>query len=77
VTFLLVFVPLAHSLSGMQVDALALVQAIERYLMERGYSKTRPEGEADQPGIISDDGDSEDELDDSLVRRVSCDHLNV
>ncbi|XP_037089521.1 E3 ubiquitin-protein ligase TRIP12-like [Pollicipes pollicipes] len=44
-----------------KVDPLAPVEAIERYLVIRGYG--RP-----QPGRWSDDSDSDDDVDDALVR---------
>lgn len=46
-----------------KIDPLALVQAIERYLMVRGYGRIR-----DAESMISDDDNSEDDIDDTLVR---------
>uniref|UniRef100_A0A7N6FBQ8 E3 ubiquitin-protein ligase n=1 Tax=Anabas testudineus TaxID=64144 RepID=A0A7N6FBQ8_ANATE len=48
-----------------KIDPLALVQAIERYLVVRGYGRIREEDED------SDDDGSDDEIDESLV----CDDL--
>lgn len=45
-----------------KIDPLALVQAIERYLMVRGYGRIR-----DAESMISDDDNSEDDIDDTLV----------
>uniref|UniRef100_A0A8C7T5J9 E3 ubiquitin-protein ligase n=1 Tax=Oncorhynchus mykiss TaxID=8022 RepID=A0A8C7T5J9_ONCMY len=45
-----------------KIDPLALVQAIERYLVVRGYGRIREEDED------SDDDGSDDEIDESLVR---------
>uniref|UniRef100_A0A665WV81 E3 ubiquitin-protein ligase n=1 Tax=Echeneis naucrates TaxID=173247 RepID=A0A665WV81_ECHNA len=50
-----------------KIDPLALVQAIERYLVVRGYGRIREEDED------SDDDGSDDEIDESLV----CDHLET
>lgn len=46
----------------MKIDPLALVQAIERYLMVRGYGRIR-----DADSMVSDDDNSEDDIDDTLV----------
>lgn len=45
-----------------KVDPLALVQTIERYLMVRGYGRIR-----DADSMVSDDDNSEDDIDDTLV----------
>ncbi|CAG9814274.1 unnamed protein product [Phaedon cochleariae] len=45
-----------------KIDPLALVQAIERYLVVRGYGRLRDKDCAD-----SDDGDSDDDIDDTLA----------
>jgi len=45
-----------------KIDPLALVQAIEKYLVIRGYGRIRDKDLAD-----SDDDNSEDDVDDSLV----------
>lgn len=54
-----------------QVDPLALVQAIERYLIMRGYCRSKSDSSAspDLLGSISDEAESDDDddLDDSLV----------
>ena len=47
-----------------KIDPLALVQAIERYLVVRGYGRLRQEDED------SDDDASDDDIDESLVRIV-------
>lgn len=47
-----------------KIDPLALVQAIERYLVIRGYGRTKPDGDDD----ISDDENSDDDVDDTMVR---------
>uniref|UniRef100_A0A672R889 E3 ubiquitin-protein ligase n=1 Tax=Sinocyclocheilus grahami TaxID=75366 RepID=A0A672R889_SINGR len=47
-----------------KIDPLALVQAIERYLVVRGYGRIREEDED------SDDDGSDDEIDESLVRMI-------
>ncbi|XP_020285612.1 E3 ubiquitin-protein ligase TRIP12 isoform X2 [Pseudomyrmex gracilis] len=44
-----------------KIDPLALVQAIERYLMVRGYGRIR-----DADSMVSDDDNSEDDIDDTL-----------
>lgn len=49
----------------MKIDPLALVQAIERYLVVRGYGRIRDKDSAD-----SDDGDSDDDIDDTLAAVV-------
>lgn len=48
-----------------KIDPLALVQAIERYLMVRGYGRIR-----DAESMISDDDNSEDDIDDTLVINI-------
>ncbi|KAF5283720.1 hypothetical protein FQR65_LT13755 [Abscondita terminalis] len=48
-----------------KIDPLALVQAIERYLVVRGYGRIRDKDSAD-----SDDGDSDDDIDDTLAAVV-------
>nr|XP_024215138.1 E3 ubiquitin-protein ligase TRIP12 isoform X1 [Halyomorpha halys]XP_024215139.1 E3 ubiquitin-protein ligase TRIP12 isoform X1 [Halyomorpha halys] len=48
-----------------KIDPLALVQAIERYLVVRGYAKVR-----DKHSTASDDDNSDDEFDDTLVGMV-------
>ncbi|XP_037076185.1 LOW QUALITY PROTEIN: E3 ubiquitin-protein ligase TRIP12-like [Pollicipes pollicipes] len=45
-----------------KIDPLALVQAIERYLVIRGYGRIR-----DDEDDGSDDGDSDDDIDDTLA----------
>lgn len=45
-----------------KIDPLALVQAIERYLMVRGYGRIR-----EAESMVSDDDNSEDDIDDTLV----------
>lgn len=47
-----------------KIDPLALVQAIERYLVIRGYGRSKPDGDDD----ISDDENSDDDVDDTMVR---------
>ena len=47
---------------AVKIDPLALVQAIEKYLVIRGYGRIRDKDLAD-----SDDDNSEDDVDDSLV----------
>lgn len=49
-----------------KIDPLALVQAIEKYLVIRGYGRIRDKDLAD-----SDDDNSEDDVDDSLVSSAS------
>ncbi|XP_056006148.1 E3 ubiquitin-protein ligase TRIP12-like isoform X3 [Ostrea edulis] len=46
-----------------KIDPLALVQAIERYLVIRGYGRSKPEGDDD----ISDDENSDDDVDDTMA----------
>lgn len=46
----------------MKVDPLALVQAIERYLVIRGYGRLRDEDDDN-----SDDDNSDEDIDDTLV----------
>ena len=53
----------------MKIDPLALVQAIERYLVMRGYG--RQKGEVAGEEEISDDDGSDDDIDDTLVRRMN------
>uniref|UniRef100_A0A670JWE2 E3 ubiquitin-protein ligase n=1 Tax=Podarcis muralis TaxID=64176 RepID=A0A670JWE2_PODMU len=48
-----------------KIDPLALVQAIERYLVVRGYGRVREDDED------SDDDGSDEEIDESLVRLCS------
>ncbi|XP_015608368.1 E3 ubiquitin-protein ligase TRIP12 isoform X2 [Cephus cinctus] len=48
-----------------KIDPLALVQAIERYLMVRGYGRIR-----DTESMVSDDDNSEDDIDDTLAAVV-------
>ncbi|XP_018345656.1 PREDICTED: E3 ubiquitin-protein ligase TRIP12 isoform X5 [Trachymyrmex septentrionalis] len=48
-----------------KIDPLALVQAIERYLMVRGYGRIR-----DADSMVSDDDNSEDDIDDTLAAVV-------
>ncbi|KAG5888420.1 hypothetical protein JTB14_016323 [Gonioctena quinquepunctata] len=45
-----------------KIDPLALVQAIERYLVVRGYGRLRDKDSAD-----SDDGDTDTDIDDTLA----------
>lgn len=49
----------------MKIDPLALVQAIERYLVVRGYGRIRDKDTAD-----SDEPDSDDDIDDTLAAVV-------
>ncbi|XP_044752969.1 E3 ubiquitin-protein ligase TRIP12 isoform X2 [Coccinella septempunctata] len=48
-----------------KIDPLALVQAIERYLVVRGYGRLRDKDSGD-----SDDADSDDDIDDTLAAVV-------
>ncbi|XP_068981584.1 E3 ubiquitin-protein ligase TRIP12 [Bombus flavifrons] len=48
-----------------KIDPLALVQAIERYLMVRGYGRIR-----EAESMLSDDDNSEDDIDDTLAAVV-------
>lgn len=48
-----------------KIDPLALVQAIERYLVVRGYGRLRDKDSAD-----SEDADSDDDIDDTLAAVV-------
>jgi len=48
-----------------KIDPLALVQAIERYLVVRGYGRVREDDED------SDDDGSDEEIDESPVRYYS------
>lgn len=51
-----------------KIDPLALVQAIEKYLVIRGYGRIRDKDAAD-----SDEDNSEEDVDDSLVNsRTNC-----
>lgn len=45
----------------MKIDPLALVQAIERYLVVRGYGRLRDKDSADS------DDETEEDIDDTLV----------
>lgn len=54
-----------------KIDPLALVQAIERYLMVRGYGRIR-----DAESMVSDDDNSEDDIDDTLVRNYLVSSIN-
>jgi len=45
-----------------KIDPLALVQAIERYLVVRGFSHIRENNQSK-----SDDDNSDDDIDDTLV----------
>lgn len=51
----------------MKIDPLALVQAIERYLVVRGYGRLKDKDSGD-----SDDDNSEEDIDDTLVSSSSC-----
>lgn len=51
----------------MKIDPLALVQAIERYLVVRGYGRLKDKDSGD-----SDDDNSEEDIDDTLVSFSSC-----
>lgn len=55
-----------------KIDPLALVQAIERYLMVRGYGRIR-----DADSIVSDDDNSEDDIDDTLVCIFPSERLSL
>lgn len=46
-----------------KIDPLALVQAIERYLVVRGFAHVRESNQSK-----SDDDNSDDDIDDTLVR---------
>lgn len=46
-----------------KIDPLALVQAIERYLVVRGYGRLRDKDSIND----SDDGDSDDDIEDNLA----------
>lgn len=48
-----------------KIDPLALVQAIERYLVVRGFSHIRENNQSK-----SDDDNSDDDIDDTLVNIV-------
>lgn len=47
----------------MKIDPLALVQAIERYLVVRGYGRVR----GHDSGESDDDNSEDDDIDDTLV----------
>lgn len=47
-----------------KIDPLALVQAIERYLVVRGYGRPKPDGADDD---ISDDENSDEDVDDTMA----------
>ena len=49
----------------MKIDPLALVQAIERYLVMRGYGRIRPTQDPEEDG--SDDDNSDEDIDDTMV----------
>lgn len=49
-----------------KIDPLALVQAIERYLVVRGFSHIRENNQSK-----SDDDNSDDDIDDTLVNIVT------
>ena len=50
-----------------KIDPLALVQAIERYLVVRGYGRLKDKDSGD-----SDDDNSEEDIDDTLVSSYVC-----
>jgi len=50
-----------------KIDPLALVQAIERYLVVRGYGRLKDKDSGD-----SDDDNSEEDIDDTLVSSSNC-----
>ncbi|XP_059049375.1 E3 ubiquitin-protein ligase TRIP12 [Achroia grisella] len=50
-----------------RIDPLALVQAIERYLSQRGYATARARDSAGAGAHSDDDGASEDDVEDSLA----------
>lgn len=54
----------------MKIDPLALVQAIERYLVVRGYARVR-----DKESAESDDDNSEEDIDDTLVSNLVLNEL--
>lgn len=54
-----------------KIDPLALVQAIERYLVVRGFSHIRENNQSK-----SDDDNSDDDIDDTLVNIVLL-HLYI
>ncbi|XP_071797988.1 E3 ubiquitin-protein ligase TRIP12-like isoform X1 [Asterias amurensis] len=54
-----------------KIDPLALVQAIERYLVVRGYGRLRQEDED------SDDDASDDDIDESLAAAFSSSNMNI
>ena len=62
----------------MKIDPLALVQAIERYLVMRGYGRNKGEVGEDE---ISEDEASDDDIDDTLVSAVESrskhDHIEA
>lgn len=49
---------------SVKIDPLALVQAIERYLVVRGYGRIR----GHDSGESDDDNSEDDDIDDTLVR---------
>ncbi|XP_064615750.1 E3 ubiquitin-protein ligase TRIP12-like [Liolophura sinensis] len=46
-----------------KIDPLALVQAIERYLVMRGYGRTRPEGDEE----VSEEENTDEDTDDTMT----------
>lgn len=56
----------------MKIDPLALVQAIERYLVVRGYGRLKDKDTGD-----SDDDNSEEDIDDTLVSLLSCIKIQI
>ncbi|XP_006820136.1 E3 ubiquitin-protein ligase TRIP12-like [Saccoglossus kowalevskii] len=58
-----------------KIDPLALVQAIERYLVIRGYGRIRQQQDDDEDN--SDDDASDDDIDESLAAAFSGTGLNV
>lgn len=56
----------------MKIDPLALVQAIERYLVVRGYGRLKDKDSGD-----SDDDNSEEDIDDTLVSQVAAINYRV
>ncbi|CAH2068887.1 unnamed protein product, partial [Iphiclides podalirius] len=50
-----------------RIDPLALVQAIERYLAQRGYASTRPRDGSSAAAHSDDEGASDDDVEDSLA----------
>jgi E3 ubiquitin-protein ligase TRIP12 len=55
-----------------KIDPLALVQAIERYLVVRGYGRLKDKDSGD-----SDDDNSEVDIDDTLVSQVAAINYRV